>query len=196
MLKVFYILLGIAMVAGAEDFEYSTAGSMGFVPTTGGSNDGWGEWFITSVQNNSGYDIALTQMAFPCCGDASDSYGWVIWVDVGGLVAPAGDVGTCDYHGPYTPVDPGPGTFPPTVYTYVDISAENVIIPDGNYFCFGYDNTDTGGQIDFNGVDTWSWYEGVWDSDQGWSRTDIIEIYGNYYTALEHSTWGAIKSTF
>ena len=164
-----------AAILVGEDFEYSTGGAMGTPATTGGSNDGWGEWFITSVENNTGLDLILTQLAFPCCGDASDSYGWIIWTDVGSLVAPAGDVNTCDYYGVYTPADPD-STFPPDTYTYVDVSSSSIIIPAGNFFCFGYDNTQIGGQVDFNGVDTWSWYENAWDPDQGWSRTALIEV--------------------
>ena len=195
MRQIFFVLAVLALAVTAEDFEWSSGGSMGTVPTLGGSNDWWGEWFITSVQNNSGQDLILTQIAFPCCGDASDSYGWVVWTDVGGLVAPSGDVTTCDFHGPYTPADPGP-TSPPTTYTYVDVSSFSITIPSGNFFCFGYDNTLTGGQIDFNGVDTWAWYDSAWDPDQSWSRTAVIEVYANFFTALERSTWGEIKTMF
>ena len=195
-----FILLAVALVftsaAFAEDFEYNTGGALGTVPTTGGSSTGWGEWFITSVLNDTGQDLKLMEFGFPCCGPATGPYGWIVWIDVGGLAPPAGEASTADYYGTFTPVDPGPGTFPPTVYTYVDVSAFDVIIPAGNYFCFGYDNTDTGGQIVFNGVDTWAWYEGLWDPDQAWGRTAILEVLADYYTALDRTTWGSIKSTF
>ena len=189
------LLVAVTTIVVAEDFEYSTGGSMGTPATTGGSNTGWGEWFITSVLNDAGQDITLTQIAFPCCGDASGLYGWVVWTDVGGLVAPAGDVSTCDYYGSYVPADPD-STFPPDTYTYVDLSSENIIIADGDYFCFGYDNTQIGGQIGANGNETWSWYNNMWDPDSGWGRTALLEVYANYTIALEHDTWGAIKSSF
>ncbi len=36
------------------DFQYNTGGVLDFVPTTGGSSDGWGEWFIVTVYNDTG----------------------------------------------------------------------------------------------------------------------------------------------
>ena len=194
------ILLTVALVfasaAFAEDFEYNSGGSIDIVPTTGGSNDGWGEWFITSVLNDTGYDLMLTEFGFPCCGPATGAYGWVVWTDVGGLVAPSGQASTADYYGEFTPDDPDPGTFPPTDYTYIDVSASSVISPDGNYFCFGYDNTGTGGQVSYNGVETWAWYGGVWDPDPAWSRTAVLQVMGDFEGALDQTTWGSIKNAF
>ena len=113
-------------------------------------------------------------------GPATGAYGWLVWTNVGGLNAPAGDATTADYYGSFTPVDPNPKTFPPTTYTYIDISAQNIVIPAGNYFCIGYDVTGNGGQTSFNGVDTWAWYGSVWDPDQGWSRTAILQVTADY----------------
>ncbi len=194
MKKLLVVLLSIAIAAGAADFEYNSGGAMGTVPTTGGSADGWGEWFIVSILNDSGQEITLVELGFPCGGPATGDYGWVVWTDVGGLNAPTGEASTADNFGAFTPVDPSPDTY--DTYTYVDVSAENVVIADGAYFCVGYDNTGIGGQVDFNGVDTWSWYEGVWDSDQAWGRTDLIEVSANFAQALQQHTWGAIKATF
>ncbi len=189
-------LLSVALLASAADFEYNSGGAMGTVPTTGGSSSGWGEWFVVSILNDSGQDILLMELGFPCCGPPTGADGWLVWTDVGGLNPPAGDASTADYSGAFTPLDPAPDTFPPITYTYIDVSAEDIVIANGAYFCIGYDVTGNGGQVDFNGVDTWSWYGGVWDSDQAWSRTDILEVSADYDTALERNTWGSIKATF
>ncbi len=189
-------LLVLAVMAGAADFEYNSGGAMGTVPTTGGSSTGWGEWFVVPILNDSGNDIVLTDLGFPCCGPATSDDGWLVWTDVGALNPPAGEASTADYSGAFTPVDPAPDTFPPITYTYVDISAENIVIPDGVYFCIGYDVTGNGGQVDFNGVDTWSWYDNVWDSDQAWGRTDVLEVSADFFQALEQNSWGSIKATF
>lgn len=196
MLKVLLITAVLAFTAFGADFEYSTAGAMGTVPTTGGSSSGWGEWFVTAILNNSGHDLLLTQISIPCCGPASGDYGWVVWTDVGGLNAPSGPASSADFYGPYTPVDPNPETFPPITYVHIDVSASSVVIPSGNYFAVGYDVTGNGGQINFNGVNTWSWYENAWDSDQGWGRTGIIDVYANFDTALARDTWASIKNSF
>lgn len=177
------------------DFEYNTGGAIDFVPTTGGSSTGWGEWFITTVYNDTGQDLVLTELGFPCSGPATSDYGWLVWLNMPGLVAPVGDATTADYFGPFTPVDPDPGTFPPTVYTYVDVSGAGIVVPAGTYFCFGYDNTGTGGQTAFNGVETWAWYGDLWDPDINYGRTAILQVkamYGGVPT--ENSSWGQVKA--
>jgi hypothetical protein len=179
------------------DFEYNTGGYIDFVPDLGGSSDGWGEWFITTVHNNTGEQLHLKEFGFPCAGPPTGDYGWLVWTDVGGMVPPAGDATTADHYGSFTPVDPNPETWPPTVYTYVDVSARAILIPVGAYFCFGYDNTGMGGQTGFNGVDTWSWYNNMWDPDQGWGRTDILQIKADYFTTpIDQTTWGVIKAFY
>ncbi|OPL18971.1 MAG: hypothetical protein AVO35_03310 [Candidatus Aegiribacteria sp. MLS_C] len=70
------------------------------------------------------------------------------------------------------------------------------MIPDGNCFCAWYDNTRLGGRISFNGVDTWSCYSGMRDSDQSWGRTGLIEVYADCGTSLENTTWGSTRSVF
>lgn len=166
-------------------------------PTTGGSHDGWGEYFITTFENTTGFDVTLLELGMPCCGPASDpDYGWVVWEDVGGMSAPSGGPTTADYYGSYTPVDSADDTFPPVTYTYVDLSAEGIVIPAGNFFSIGYDVTGNGGQIDFNGFDTWAWYYGAWDSDQSWGRTALIQVEGEYDdgAAVVDVSWGEVKN--
>jgi hypothetical protein len=182
---------------GAADWEYNTGGSIDFVPTTGGSATGWGEWFIGTVLNDSGQDVTLTEFGFPCSGPATGTYGWIVWTNMGGYVPPAGQASSAEYYGSFTPVDPDPATFPPTVYTYVDVSSQNIVIPAGSYFCFGYDVTGNGGQTSYNGVDTWAWYSGIWDPDVNYGRTAILQVKGNFgATPVINSTWGAVKGLY
>lgn len=179
------------------DWVYNTGGAENFVPTTGGSATGWGEYFITTVQNNTGQDLTLVELGFPCSGPPTDFLGWLVWLNLPGMVAPVGDASTADYFGEFTPVDPDPATFPPTVYTYVDISAANIVVPAGTYFCFGYDVTGNGGQTSYNGVETWAWYTGIWDSDVPWGRTAILQVKGVYGAVpTEMSSWGQIKGLY
>jgi hypothetical protein len=179
------------------DFEYNTGGSINFVPDLGGSATGWAEWFVTTVHNTTGQQLRLVELGFPCCGPATGTYGWIVWKSVGGIVPPAGPASTAEHYGQFTPVDPNPATFPPTVYTYIDVYAQNIVIPVGAYFCFGYDVTGNGGQTYYNGVMTWGWYNGAWDPDQPWGRTAILQVKANYVTSpVEETTWGAIKGLF
>jgi hypothetical protein len=179
------------------DWAYNTGGGLDFVPDLGGSNDGWGEWFITTAYNNSGEDLLLVEFGFPCAGPATETYGWIVWLDMAGYVAPGGGAYTAEYWGSFTPLDPDPETWPPTTYTYVDVSTEGIVVPDGTYFCFGYDNTGMGGQTSYNGVETWAWYGGYWDPDVSWGRTAILQVKANFHgTPVDESTWGAIKGLY
>ncbi len=168
------------------DFEYNTGGTIDFVPTLGGSATGWAEWMITTVHNDTGHRLRLTEFGFPCCGPPTGPYGWLVWRSVGGLYPPMGDPAAADYHGPFTPLDSNPATNPPTVYTYVNVSAQNIVIPNGSYFCFGYDVTGFGGQTSYNGVLTWGWYGGVWDPDQPYNRTAVLQVKANFLPRTWH----------
>jgi hypothetical protein len=183
-----------------SDFEYSTCGTIDCIATTGGSGTGWGEWFIVTIQNSTGNDLWLKEFGFPCCGPATGACGWVVWTNTGGDHAPfTGDGCTAEFMGAFTPVDPNPSTFPPTTYTYLDVSAEGICIPAGNWWTFGYDVTGNGGQVSYNGVNTYAWYGGVWDPDAGWGRTAILQVkadFGCGVTPATETLWGAIKSLY
>jgi hypothetical protein len=179
------------------DFEYNTGGSINYVPDLGGSSDGWAEWFVTAVYNNTGQALKLIELGFPCAGPPTGPYGWLVWTSVGGYVPPAGDATTANYYGAFTPVDPNPATFPPVTYTYVDISASNIVIPANTYFEIGYDNTGMGGMTSYNGVQTWGWYGGIWDPDSSYGRTAILQVKANFaYSPVEETSWTSIKALF
>lgn len=151
-------------------WEWSTAGSMDFVPTTGGSFDGWGSHFLATTVNTSGQDMRILEFGFPCAGDIAGQ--WLVWIQA--TMPP--DYSNPDFTGAFTATDPDPLTFPPTVYTYVDVTGANVVVPAGETIWFAYVNPGVGGQIDFNGVDTWAWYAGAWDGDQAWGRTAVMQL--------------------
>lgn len=179
-----------------EDWEWNSGGTIDITPTLGGSDDGWGSYFITTVENDTGNDVMLTEFGFPRGGPGIVE--WVLWYDVGGINPPSGDYTTADESGDFDPVSDDPDEFPPTTYTYVDISDEELIVEDGWYLCFGYENPGMGGQISYNGTQTWSWYYGAWDPDQNWERTAILQVKGNYYppVSVQPISLGKVKATF
>ncbi|MDM7994046.1 MAG: hypothetical protein QUS11_12145 [Candidatus Fermentibacter sp.] len=197
-MKALLVILFAAGLASAQfDFEYNTGGTIGLLPTSVGSNTGWAEYFIVPVQNTTGQDLAIQELRFPCCGPATSNYGWVVWTGLSGLVPPSGDPTSAEYYGPFTPAIPsGSSAGDITEYTVVDVSASDIVIPAGGFWCFGYDNTMLGGQTSFNGVVTYGWYGGVWDSDEPWGRTDLLEFAANYASALNSATWAEIKTQF
>ncbi len=155
---------------GRAAFEWNSGGAVDTVPNLGGSSTGWGPYFIVMTTNTVGSDVFLSELGFPCGGPAGT---WMVWV---GSAQPA-DSSAPDYSGPFTPTDPSPDTFPPTTYTYVDVTASNVLIPAGSDFWFGYENPGIGGQVDFNGVVTYAWYGGAWDSDEPYGRTAVMQVF-------------------
>ncbi len=159
-----------------SDWEWSTAGTIDVVPTTGGSWDGWGEHFIVQVTNTTGSDQLMVEFGFPCGGTIGSE--WMVWLDP---TIPAGFAGG-DFSGAFTATDPDDQTLPPVNYTYVDVSADGVVIPDGQVFWFGYTNPGISGQVAFNGVDTYGWYSGDWDGDGAWDRTTVMQFKANIAT--------------
>jgi hypothetical protein len=176
-------------------FEYNTGGTIDFVPDLGGSATGWAEWSIAFVTNSTGQDLLLTELSWPSGGPPSGAYGWLVWLNQSTLPGPAQ---TAQYYGPYTPNDPNPTTFPPTTYTYIDVTASNMVWLDGTTLCWGFDNTGMQGMTSFNGVDTWGWYGGIWDGDQAYGRTAILQIKAdiNGPVPTEPTNWGLIKSLY
>jgi hypothetical protein len=177
------------------DFEYNTGGAIDFVPDLGGSATGWAEWSITFVDNTSDCDLVLSELSWPCSGPASGAYGWIVWPNQGALPGPAS---TATYYGPYTPVDPNPATFPPTTYSYIDVSASNVPFALGSTLCFGFDNTGMQGMTAYNGVVTYGWYGGIWDDDSPYGRTVIMQLKANCAGTVptENASWGQVKALY
>jgi uncharacterized protein YodC (DUF2158 family) len=178
-----------------EDVAYNTGGEIDYVPQMGGSATGWAEWTITFWRNDTGMSLLLSELSWPCSGPASGAYGWLVWLDQTDLPGPAE---TAQYYGPYTPVDPNPASFPPTTYTYIDVSAASIIVHAGTTLCFGFDNTGMQGMTDYNCVETWGWYGGIWDSDSAYGRTAIMQLKASFCgsTPVEPTSWGKIKARF
>lgn len=192
-LFTFLMIIMLSVLATGADFEYNTAGTLGFSPDLFGSSLGWGQWFITSIQNNTSHNIQLVEFGFPCCGSVTGSYGWVVW-QVDGLNPPPGSPTTAEYHGSFVPVEGPSGD--PSVYTYVNVSSQMIVIPSGSFFCFGYQNTSFGGQTGYNGQATWAWDQNAWLADSDFNRTAVLQVTGQYSGSLQSSTWAGIKSLF
>ncbi len=188
------IMTALSLSGFGEDFEYNTGGVIDYVADLSGSSAGWGEWFITSVFNDTGHDLLLIEFGFPCCGTTTGEFGWVVWGDMPDTGPPSGVPESSDYHGSFTPVEGSGGD--PSVYTYVNVSDQTIIIQDNTQFVFGYQNTDLGGQTPFNGIETWSWHSSVWASDEDLYRTAVLQVKANYDEALDQTTWGQIKNMF
>jgi hypothetical protein len=191
-MRIVGLLIAAASVTAAgSDFEYNSGGYLGYQADLFGSSTGWGQWFVTTVQNPFTEPIQIVEFGFPCCGPATGEFGWVVWV-VGGVTPPPGSPTTADFHGAFTPGQGSSGD--PSVYTYVDVSYCSVIIPAGAWFCFGFQNTAYGGQTPYNGVATWSWDEATWIGDAQYYRTAVLQVKADIADALPGSTWAAIKS--
>lgn len=177
-------------------FEYNTGGAIDFVPELGGSATGWSEWAIAFLGNDTGIELCLTELSWPSSGPPSGAYGWIVWTGTSGDL-PANPE-SAEYFGPYTPVDPDPNTFPPTTYTYIDVSGDNVPFAIGDVICFGFDNTGMMGMTAYVGVDTWGWYLGAWDYDGAYGRTVVMQLKADPCggTPVEEVSWGRVKSLY
>ena len=183
-------------VGGRADFEFNTGGVIDGPPTTAGTASDWGEWFITTLRNDTEKPLLLLEIGFPCSGSSSETYGWLVWTDVGGMNSPHLGARSAQFFGSFSPAAAA-DQVPPRTYTYVDISDRGIVVPVGACYCFGYDVTGLGGQVEFSGVETWSWYSGYWDLDAGWGRTALLQIRADFApTATFGSSWSGIKSLY
>jgi hypothetical protein len=173
------------------DVEYNTTGTIDGPATTGGSASGWGTHFITSWTNNTGMELVVVELGWPCGG--TGPVDWMVWLGAGLPGAPGSEM----FGGVWTPASADGTTNPPPVYSYIDVTASNIIVPVGTTVYFGYENPGIGGQIPVNGVVTYAWYLGAWDPDDAWGRTAVLQIKANDTSvATEHSTMSQIKALF
>jgi hypothetical protein len=172
LLLFFWIFL--AATASAADVEFSTTGAMDTPATLGGDRDGWGTEFITRWDNETGHDVIVEEFGWPCGGWWSQF--WYVWI----TDSLPEDPYTLQYYGSFVAESPDDTEWPPSLYTYVDVSDEGVVIPAGASMYFGYGNPGMGGQIGFNGVETYSWLDDGWDMDGDFNRTAVMQFKGSF----------------
>jgi hypothetical protein len=158
----------------ASDVEYSTTGTMDTPATKGGDRDGWGTEFLTRWDNNTGADVFLEELAWPCGGWWAQF--WYVWITD---TMPA-DPYTLEYYGSFVATIEDDTEWPPSLYTYIDVSGEGIVVPVGASMYFGYSNPGMAGQIAFNGVETFSWLDDSWDMDGNFGRTAVMQFRGTF----------------
>jgi len=156
------------------DVMFNTAGTMDISATQGGDYEGWGTHFIGRWTNSTGEGVSVSEFGWPCGGFWVAS--WYVWISETLPGAP----GTQDFKGSFLAASEDETEYPPSLYTYVDVANEGIEIPAGSTMYFGYSNPGMGGQITTNGVETWSWYDGIWDSDSAYNRTAVLQFKGNF----------------
>jgi|GEM_PF-2470705 len=174
------LTIAIALFASssfAADVEYSTTGAMDTPATLGGDRDGWGTEFITRWDNLTGADVIIEEFGWPCGGWWSQF--WYVWITD---TLPA-DPYTLEYYGSFVAASEDDTEWPPSVYTYVDVSDEGIVVPAGASMYFGYGNPGMGGQIPFNGTETFSWLDDAWDMDGDFGRTAVLQFKGTFGVA-------------
>ena len=158
----------------AADVEYSTTGAMDTPATLGGDRDGWGTEFITRWDNLTGTDVIIDEFGWPCGGWWSQF--WYVWI----TDTLPDDPYTLEYYGSFVATSEDDTEWPPSLYTYVDMSNEGIVVPAGASMYFGYGNPGMGGQISFNGVETYSWLDDAWDMDGDFGRTAVMQFKGTF----------------
>jgi hypothetical protein len=174
LLPLYIAILLIASASFASDVEYSTTGAMDTPATMGGDREGWGSDFITRWDNDTGADLLIEEFGWPCGGWWAQF--WYVWITD---VLPANPY-TLEFYGTFVAASEDDTEWPPSLYTYVDVSGEGIVVPAGASMYFGYGNPGMGGQIAFNGVETFSWYEDSWDMDGDFGRTAVMQFRGSF----------------
>jgi hypothetical protein len=180
---------------GSRDYTvfYNTGGALDTPATTGGSDTGWGPYFIATWVNDTGEDILLVEFGWPCNGTGDQKH-WYYWLSE----TLPGPISTAHASGMYTIADPVYSQ-PPTVYSYVDVESVGLVVPAGARIYWGYElpTPGLGGQLTYNGVVTWAWYGGTWDPDEAWGRTALLQLKGrSLIISTENSTLSQVKGLF
>jgi len=183
LLSLLICMLILSAAALASDVEYSTTGAMDTPATQGGDLDGWGTDFLTRWVNNTGHDVRLDEFAWPCGGWWAQF--WFVWISD---TLPEGPW-NFEHYGSFVPALEDETQYPPSIYTYIDVSDEGIIVPAGASMMFGYSSPGMAGQIDHNGVTTWSYLNDQWDNDGDFNRTTIMQFKGTF---MAESTAGDI----
>ena len=183
------------------DVEFNTGGAMFTPATTAGSASGWAYYTMHVYTNTAAQDIKLLDVGFPTNQLSTEPIAMPVEWNV--------DLNNNDVYSivnPYTHAWDGVGTFtptgvidtsPPTVYTVVDIAAENLVLPAGATMVWGYENAGLCGQISSNGVETIGWYVNLWDSDLPYGRTGLQQFSADYLTtATEEASLSQVKSLY
>lgn len=171
------VLFLLAVPARSADVEYSTTGALGTPATQGGDRDGWGTDFITRWDNTTGRDVAIEEFGWPCGGWWAQF--WYVWI----IDSLPSNPYTLQHYGSFVAASEDETEYPPSVYTYVDMRNEGIVVPAGASMYFGYGNPGMGGQIPANGVATYSWYEDAWDMDGNFGRTAVMQFKGSFVAA-------------
>jgi hypothetical protein len=174
LLTFLFVISLLTSASLAADVQYSTTGAMDTPATLGGDRDGWGTEFITRWDNLTGADVIIEEFGWPCGGWWSQF--WYVWITD---TLPA-DPYTLEYYGSFVAVSEDDTEWPPSIYTYVDVSEEGIVVPAGASMYFGYGNPGMGGQISFNGIETFSWLDDAWDLDGDYGRTAVMQFKGTF----------------
>lgn len=167
-------LLLIAATALGADVEYSTTGAMDTPATHAGDRDGWGTEFIARWDNATGSDVHLDELAWPCGGWWAQF--WYVWVTD---TRPANPY-TLEYYGTFVATIDDDTQYPPSAFTYIDVSGRDIVIPAGGSMYFGYSNPGLAGQVAYTGTSTWSWLDDQWDRDGDFGRTTVMQFKGSF----------------
>jgi hypothetical protein len=117
------------------DVEFNTGGAMFTAATTNGSASGWAYYTVHVYTNTAAQDLAFLELGFPTNEYSADPIVMPVEWNI--------DLNNGDYMtviNPYTHAWDGVGTFyptgvvdtsPPTVYSVIDIAANNLVLPAG-----------------------------------------------------------------
>ena len=180
-----------AASAFSATVEYNTTGTMDLPATLGGDHEGWGTHFMARWENITGDHVQVTEFGWPCGGFWAQF--WYVWISD----TLPGVPGTQDFRGTFVAASEDESEWPPSLYTYIDVAALDIIIPAGATMYFGYGNPGMGGQVAFNGVETWSLYDWAWQSDTDYGRTAVLQFRGeSLAVGTESVTLSRVKSLY
>ena len=87
--------------------------------------------------------------------------------------------------------------FPAITYDYIDVTGDGIVWPSGVSMVWGFENAGVIGQIEGGPMDTYGWWEGLWEPYSNWGRTGVQQVFANYgSTATEEASLSSVKALY
>ena len=183
--------------SGRYALEFSTGGAWDYIGPLGGNASGWCYYQLHEYTNETGGDLLIAEYGYPTAENSGDPIPLPVeWVVA--LTASVFDIAdpytyAWNFSGDFMPTAP---IDDPTVFSVIDVTGEGIVLPAGGTMVWGCENAGIINQDYFNGVVTYGWYSGIWESDEPWGRTGIQQFGAGAGTAALDASMGSVKALY
>lgn len=181
---------------------FNTGGTWFQTPDLTGSASGWASYFLHVYTHFPGPELWLTDFWYPTNTYSTDPVSmpvdWVVDIgndDVLSILDPYTHYWSLI--GSFTP-EGALDTVPPDTYTHIELPDLTHRLASGESMVWGYENAGLAGMTEYGGETTYGWFYGVWEPDDFYGRTALMQFRGEYWqmVPVEGSSLSRVKSLY